>query len=216
MDILEAIKSRKSIRGYKPDPVPPEVIKEILRLSLRAPSTRNAQPWKLTVVTGRALDSIRQGNLEMYAPGQVPEGRRFEGEYRERQVALARQLFNLMGIGRDDKEKREEWVKWGLSLFNAPAAVFISAENSLSESLIYFDSGLLAQTICLAALSFGLGSCIMGQGITFPEVVKRYTGIPESERLIISIALGYPDRDFPANRLESVREPLEKLARFIA
>ncbi len=216
MDIIEAIKSRKSIRGYKRDPVPEATLREILSIATRAPSATNTQPWKITVVSGEALEVIRRGNLEMYAAGKMPERRRLEGVYRERQVELGVQLFTLMGIGRDDKEKREDWVKRGLRLFDAPAAIYLSADSSLGETLCYFDCGALAQTICLTALSYGLDTCIMGQGITFPKVVRKFTGIPESERLIISIAIGYPDWDFPANKLESKREPIENIARFVS
>lgn len=215
MDIVEAIKARKSIRGYKKDPVPVETIIEILKVATRAPSGSNIQPWNITVVTGEKLDAIRQGNLEMYSAGNMPRGRRLEGKYRERQVALGIQLFNLMGIGRQDREKRKDWVKRGLRLFDAPAAIFISAESTLSDASVYFDSGALAQTICLAALNHGLGTCIMGQGIAFPEVVKKHTGIPDSQRLIIGIAMGHPDWGFPANKLESAREPIETVVHFV-
>jgi len=215
MDIVEAIRARKSIRAYRKDPVSVEVIEEILNIAIRAPSGSNIQPWNITVATGEKLDAIRDGNLEMYSAGNIPAGRRLEGKYRERQMALGIQLFSLIDIDRQDREKREDWVEKGLKFFDAPAAIFISAENTLSDASAYFDCGLLTQAICLTALNYGLGTCIMGQGIAFPDVVRRHTGIPESEKLIISIALGYPDWDFPANKLESAREPLETIARFV-
>jgi nitroreductase len=75
-----------------------------------------------------------------------------------------------------------------------------------------FDLGAVTQTICLAALSHGLGTCIEGQGVMFPRVIRKHTGLPESKKIIIGIAIGYPDPEFPANRLESAREPLETVA----
>ncbi|MFH0847834.1 MAG: nitroreductase [Chloroflexota bacterium] len=216
MDIVEAIKTRKSIRGYKSDPVPESVLKEILAIATRSPSATNTQPWKVTVVSGEALDGIKKGNLELYTAGKIPERRRLEGVYRERQVELGIQLFNLMGIGRDDREKREDWVRRGLRFFEAPAVIYLSVESSLGEHYSNFDCGALAQTICLTALNYGLGTCIMGQGMNFPDVVRKFTSIPEPERLVISIAIGYPDWDFPANRLESRREPVEVVARFVS
>jgi len=73
------------------------------------------------------------------------------------------------------------------------------------------DIGALMQTICLAALHHGLGTCIEDQGTMFPDVVRKFTGMPDSKRIVISIAIGYPDWDFPANKLESRREPLENV-----
>ena len=73
------------------------------------------------------------------------------------------------------------------------------------------DVGSLVQTICLAALEFGLGTCIAGQVIQYPDVVRKYAGIPESKRMVIGLTIGYPDWDHPANKLESTRDPLENV-----
>lgn len=209
MDIIEAIRERKSIRGYRSEPVPEKIIRKILDIATRAPSAENIQPWHITVVSGRALEGIRQGNLKMLDSGELISRRRLEGVYRSRQVELAIELFGLMGITREDRKMRDEWLKRGFRFFDAPAAIFISTDNELGESSSFFDCGALTQTICLAALSFGLGTCIVGQGVMFPEVVRSFTGIPASQRLVIGIALGYPDRDFPANKLRSKREPID-------
>jgi len=72
MDIVEAIRSRKSIRGYKPEPVPKEILREILEAATRSPSALNTQSWEITVVAGEVLDNIKQGNIEMLASGVMP------------------------------------------------------------------------------------------------------------------------------------------------
>lgn len=217
MDIIEAIRLRKSIRGYKPDPVPKEILREIMDIAIRTPSTLNTQPWEITVVSGEVLDNIRWGNIEMLNSGATPEpettSKPFEGKYRQRQVELAIQIFNLMGIAREDKVKRAEWTQRGFRFFDAPVAFILSMDKSLDESALnLLDIGALIQTICLAALNYGLGTCINDQSIMFPEVVKRFTDIPQSKRLVICIAIGYPDWDFPANKLESKREPVDNIA----
>jgi len=216
MDIVKAIHSRKSIRGFKPDPVPKEVLREILDIARRTPSALNTQPWNITVVTGEVLDNIRKGNIEMLAAGVEPNpdlpSIPYEGIYRQRQVDLAIQLFKLMGIAREDKAKRAEWRERGFRFFDAPAAIILSMDRSVDKLLSHLDIGAIVQTICLAALNYGLGTCIEVPGIMFPEVVRKYTPIPESDEILISIAIGYPDWDFPANKLETEREPLENLA----
>jgi len=215
MDIVEAIHSRKTIRGYKPDPVPKEVLREILDIARRTPSALNAQPWDITVVTGEVLDNIKKGNAEMLAAGVEPHpdmpSKPYEGIYKRRQVELAIQLFGLMGIAKEDRQKYAEWVKKGCRFFDAPAAIILSMDRSVDKLFSHLDIGAIIQTICLAALNYGLGTCIQGQGIMFPEIVREYTHIPESKLMVINIAIGYPDWDFPANEIETKREPLENL-----
>lgn len=215
MDVLEAIRSRKSIRGYKPDPVPEEILREIIGIATRSPSGVNTQPWEITITTGEVLDNIRRGNVEKMVLGveqhwDVPLAS-FEGKYKQRQVEVAIQLYALLGIAREDKEKRDEWVKKCARYFDAPAAIFLYSDRSVQEASSQFDIGAITQTICLAALNYGLGTCIEGIGVWYPDVVKKFAKIPQTKRLVISIAIGYPDWDFPANQLESKREALENV-----
>ena len=214
MDIIEAIRSRKSIRGYKAEPIPKEVIEEILEIASRAPSGMNTQPWEFTVVAGDVLDAIRKANLEKLTSGEtpgmeVPRGG-YQDIYRERQVALGIQLFQLMGIDREDREKRTQWTMKGFRFFDAPAVIIISSDKSLGDAA-QFDLGAVSQTIALAALNYGLGTCIQGQGIMYPDVIRELSGIPESKRISICLTIGYPDWDFPANKVHSEREPIENV-----
>ena len=216
MDVVEAIRTRKSIRGFRPDPVPKEILRDILDIATRAPSAMNTQPWEIIVIAGEVLENIKRGNIEMLESGTLPNPnvsvQPFEGVYRQRQVDLAIQIFQLMGIAREDKAKRAEWMKRGFRFFDAPAAFILSVDKALKPWWELFDFGAISQTICLAALKYGLGTCIEDQGVMYPEVIRKYTGIPESKRIIICIPIGYPDWDFPANRLESKREPVEAIA----
>ena len=75
--------------------------------------------------------------------------------------------------------------------------------------------GAAMQNICLAATSFGLGTCIEDQGVLYPEVIREFAEIPDSKRIVISIAIGYPDPEFPANQLKSNRESSENLTKWI-
>ena len=213
MEFLEAIETRKSIRNYKPTAVPKETLEEILSIASRAPSSMNTQPWEIFVIGGEVLENIKKGNIEKLASGvepqpDVPEPR-FEGEYRRRQVDLAIQIFQLMDIAREDKEKRAKWLERGFRFFDAPAAFIICIDKSVNELRGMYDLGSITQTICLTALHFGLGTCIQGQGVMFPDVLRKYAGIPDSKRITESISIGYPDWDFPANKLVSARESLE-------
>jgi len=213
MDVVEAIRKRKSIRGYTNQPVPREILEEILEIATRAPSSDNSQPWEIYVLTGEVLDNIRKENLEAMQE-QMRSGRGggsggYAPVYRERQIKLAVQLFQLMDIAREDREKRIAWMERGYRFFDAPVGLILTADESLNSETAASDNGGLAQTICTIAVKYGLGTCIIAQGITYPEVIRRNAGIPDSKRLCLGIALGYPDWDFPANKIESEREPLD-------
>ena len=111
MQFDDVLLGRRSIRGYKSDQVPRALIEEILAIAMRSPSSMNTQPWNFTVVSGEVLNKIRAGNTERNLAG-VPHsrefriGRGFEGEHRDRQVGVAKQLFAAMDIAREDKEGR--------------------------------------------------------------------------------------------------------------
>jgi nitroreductase len=213
MDILTAIEERKSIRSFKPDPVPKEILKKVLDVACRAPSSVNQQPWEFAVIAGEPLETLKRKNVENVLagiPGQrdyPTEERPKESVYRKRQVDLAMALFSLMGIHREDKEQRTEWLLRGMRYFDAPAAIIIFSDRCLRETGPLLDIGAVMQNICLAALPYGLGTCIENQGIQYSDMLREIIRIPESKRIAVSIAIGYPDWDFPANRLVSDREP---------
>lgn len=222
MDVIEVVKKRKSIRGYKSAPVPKEVLEQILELASRAPSAMNTQPWEFTVLTGGVLENVKRTNVELLKSGAPPNPEHVvvswpkESIYRQRQVNLAKLLFQLMDIPREDTEKRAKWEERGFRYFDAPAVIIVFTDRyCLSESGPLLDIGAMMQTICLTALHFGLGTCIEDQGVAYPEVLRRYAHIPESRRIIMAIAIGYPDWDFPANKLETEREPIENITTWL-
>lgn len=216
MEVIEAIGSRKSIRGYKPDPVPQEILRNILEIAARSPSSNNTQPWEVAVITGEVLNNIKRDIMEAEASGVQPHpyvGRAaFEGAYKKRQVDLAIQLFELMGIAREDREKRAWWEQLGRHYFDAPATMIIYIDKSLKGPLSILDIGSFTHGICLAAWSYGLGTCIMNQAVFYPEVVTKFTHIPESKQQLIGIAIGYPDWNFPANNIKTPRVPVDNFA----
>lgn len=217
MELIEAIKLRKSIRGYKPTPVPKETLAQILEIAIRSPSALNTQPWKLTVLGGKVLDEMREALQEGFLAGiemhpDLPSSPPSSGIYRNRQVDLAKGLFQLMDIAREDKGKRVEWTARAFRLFDAPNAIIISMDEEINSFSSMFSLGIISQTIALVAVSFGLGTCIEQNSVLYPDVIRKSTGIPESQKIVAGMAIGYPDWDFPANKLQSAREPLSSLA----
>ena len=221
MELMEAIKQRKSIRAFKNRKVPRDIIMEILNMACRAPSAMNTQPWEFIVLSGEKLNLLRAAIVNKLqqgfpvSPDHLVVGWPNDSVYKKRQIDLAKLLFNAMNILREDVEKRNWWLERGFRFFDAPTAIVIATDRILGESAPLLDLGAVMQNICLAALHFGLGTCIEDQGVLYPEVFREYTGIPSTKRLVIAIAIGYPDEDFPANQIRSEREPAENMTTWV-
>lgn len=221
MEFTQLIQERKSIRGYEKRPVPREIIEEILEVAKWAPSSMNTQPWYVHVVTGAPLERIREGNTKNMVAG-VPPRRDFpmkesyEGIHRKRQIDIAVQLFDAMGIARDDKVKRTDWVMRGFRQFEAPVSLVLTYDKYLEPAAIsQFDLGALSHAIVLAAWERGLGCVINGQGIMQSSVVREHAAIPDDQSIMICIAMGYPDDDFVANSVKSAREDNKNFVRYV-
>lgn len=221
MTFDEVVTGRKSIRGYLDKPVPRALIEEVVALAMRAPSSMNTQPWYFHVITGEPLGRIRRGNTDNILAG-VPDSREFRrgepfaGVHRERQVEVAKQLFAEMGIARDDKDARQDWVLRGFRQFDAPVCVIVTYDRELSGSDdTAFDCGAVTTALVNAAWSRGLGCVINSQGIMQSPVVRQHAGIPDDQVIMKAVAMGWPDPDFPANNVYSNRKSLEDACRFV-
>ena len=218
MKLLEAIKSRKSVRAFKPDPVPQKALTELLDVARWSPSSTNTQPWEFFILTGEVLDKLNHTMVEkvrsgILKPQPEPDTEMFaipaKGPYAKRQGEFMKQFLDLLEP-EEGKNKMQKWFELSVSNYGAPAFIIIVADKSASGWFI-FDIGLITQTIALAAQEYGLGTCIMGGAALSPEETRRIANIPESKRMIIGIAIGYPDWESPINGLRTDREPIEKL-----
>ena len=221
MNYEEIAQDRRSIRGYKTDPIPREILEEIIHIAKHAPSSMNTQPWHFHVLTGEPLERIRKGNTEKMMAGssvdrEIKLNHGYEGPHRERQIEIAVQLFEAMGIARDDKERRMDWVMRGFRQFDAPVSIVITVDKALADDTIaHFDCGAATYGLVLAAWSKGIGSVVNGQGIMQSSVVRENANIPEDQVIMTCVAMGYPDDSFVANDVKSRRSPNDKVASFI-
>lgn len=212
---------RRSVRGYTNQPVPRDVLEEIIRIAQRAPSSMNTQPWHFHVLTGEPLERVRQGNTEKMLAGssvdrEIPLNHGYEGVHRDRQVEIAVQLFEAMGIAREDKARRQDWVMRGFRQFDAPVSVVITVDKELAnDTIAHFDCGAATYGLVLAAWSKGLGTVINGQGIMQSTVVREHANIPADQVIMTCVAMGYPDEEFIANHVQSRRAVTEAVASFV-
>ncbi len=224
MEVAQAIRSRRSIRAFKSDPVPEKVLKEIVELALCAPSWSNTQPWEFAIVGGRKVEEIGRVFMEQANSGvarnpDLPGPREFPEPYDTRRRALGARVLELKGIKREDREQRSLWGLQGLRFFGAPSVIYIYIDRSFyfqGDRLNVwpvFDCGAVAENIMVLATDHGLGTIPEIQAVSYPDVLRRILEIPDSKLIVLGIAIGYPDWDDPVNQLHSGREPLAKVAK---
>ena len=222
MDVIEAIRTRRSIRAFKPDPVPKKVLRELLDVSCWAPSGGNVQPWHFAVLGGKLLDEVTgwleekaktswDGNNYINTKPDLPR----TGPYSEFLMSRQQSLRALMdsiryppgtkNLEAKQLENREKMLRF----FDAPNAIIIYSDDRGPSAIE--GIGIVSQTICLAALAYGLGTCIMGIPVLWPEIFRDLLNIPEGKPIVTSIAIGYPDFEDPINTFPRPREPLDNL-----
>lgn len=220
MELLSALKTRKSIRAFKPEAVSKEVITQILEAARWSPSWGNTQPWELVVVQGTKARELAAEMAETFAKRtaanpDVAMPATFPDAYKERYMACAAGLFGKMGVARDDKASRMSHMVNMTRAFDAPVIIYVIFNADLAEPYTMFDLGAITHAICLAAHDLGLGTCIAAQLALYPDIIRRHLGLTPAHKIVVGLALGYPDKDHPANAFRTEREPLEKFVQWI-
>ena len=218
MKVSEAVASRASIRAFSSNPVKNKLIEEILKKSSRSPSGGNLQPWKIFVVNNSAMSKFLEFQ-KTWTEAEIPAydiyPPKLKEPYRTSRFQLGEQMYELLGIGRDDKDARNDWVLRGFRQFDAPVAVIVTFDSSLKDDDISkFDCGAVVNGLVNAGWSRGLGAVINSQGIMQSPVVRKYANIPDDETIMICVAMGYPDFSFPANKVVSKRRPVSEVVNF--
>lgn len=213
MNIDEAVARRRSVRGYLPDEVPQQTLREVLELAQLAPSNCNIQPWITHVVSGPSLRSLGEKMVAAAEAGIPPEpdftaDRKFQGVYRARQIDAAVQLYGAMGIDRHDRPRRDWAYRRNLDFFGAPHAALIFLDHSFEEREAV-DLGIYAQTLMLLLTSRGISSCAQGALGLYPGIIRDHLALPQTHRLIFGISFGYEDPAVDANRTRVGRAGLE-------
>lgn len=215
MDVIEAINERMSIRAFKPDPVPPELLRNILVYSLRATSWANTQPWEFVIASGNELKKIQQGFLEKGAEEPKPDVARpyeFPEPYLSRIKALAPK-----GVTPSEEEMRTRQLK-NFKHYGAPVVIYLLIDRSFfyQEKGInvwsLFDCGAVMQNIMLLATNHGLGTVAQAQAVVYPDIIRKVLGISKSKLITLGIAIGYPDWEDPANQSRKPRESLDEIS----
>lgn len=218
LSLAEALRQRRSVRGFLPEPVPQAVLDEVFGMAQLAPSNCNIQPWRVLVASGELRDALRARMVERVTAGEPIEPDfdhlpNFEGIYRKRQVECAVELYNNMGIGRDDKAGRARASLRNFELFDAPHVAFIGMERHFGVT-VSLDVGMYIQSLMLAMTAWGIGSCAQGSMRYYPNDVRELFGEPDRTAILCGISFGYEDTSMAANRTRVGREPLSETVLF--
>ena len=215
-----ALTTRRSIRGFRPDPVPLDLVRHLLTVSSRAPSGSNIQPWKVYVLTGAALERLKAELVETFLSGE-PEQRAYHyypqnwrSPYIERRRHVGWKLYELAGVARGDREAGDRQRARNYRFFGAPVGLVFSVDKDM-EIGSWLDCGMFIQNVMVAARGHGLDTCAQAAIANYPAIVARHLGIPDTETVICGMALGWADLDEPTNALRSPREPVDAFATFL-
>jgi len=219
MQFDELLHARKSVRAFKPDPVPLSLVKEILELASRAPSGTNIQPWKVHVAAGDVRAKLEAEVLAHRdtdphdKAAEFPRTSKRKEPYTSRMKTLGKEMYGLLEIPRGDQAAN--WAQWGRNykFFDAPVGLIFTIDKDL-DAMSFLDIGMYMQTLMLAAKSRGLDTCAQGAWNNFWSVTRRVLNVPDDEYIIAGMSLGYADETAPVNTLVAEREPLENFATF--
>src|SRR3954469_16701022 len=161
--VEEALMSRRSLRAFRPEPVPREMVERILALASRAPSGTNVQPWKVYALAGSAKDSlVREMHDAFMAHGEEGWKRAYEyypTKWREPSLARRRKLgwdlYGLLGIGKGEREKTKVQHARNFLFFDAPVGLIFTIDDDLEKGS-WLDYGMFLQSVMLAARAWGL------------------------------------------------------------
>ncbi|WIW89931.1 nitroreductase [Sphingobium sp. V4] len=212
------VRDRRSVRGFRTDPVPKPLLEKIFTTAQQAPSNCNTQPWIAHVVSGGSAERVRtlmhEAAVNRVRPTpDIPIPDAYTGEYRARQIGAAVALFGAQGIARNDVVARNQSFLRNFRFFDAPHAVFIfiPPHADIHEAS---DCGIYIQTLLLAFTANGLASCAQGALSHYADIVHRELNVPDEHRLLVGIAFGYPDEEHPANAAVTERVSLLEAVTF--
>jgi nitroreductase len=219
MDVFEALATRRSIRGFRPDPVPRAQIERILAAAARAPSGSNIQPWQVRVTQGAEKARLSAAVRVAHEAGAaVPrEYEYYPRQWREPYLARRRKvgfgLYELAGVARGDVAAGNAQRARNFDFFGAPVGLFFTIDRDLEQGS-WLDFGMFLQSIMLAARGLGLDTCPQAAFCDHHDVVRRVLGLSDAQVMVCGMSLGFEDKDEPTNALVTERAPLVDFVTF--
>ncbi len=219
MKVSEAVLTRRSMRAFKPDPVPRQIVEWIITTASRAASNGNLQPWKLHVAMGTARQRLSQAILAAIDAGEADTReyevypRAFTPEYDRRRKTVGKQLYTLLGVPRGDAAGMARQFRKNYEFFGAPVGMILCVDREMGDGQ-WIDCGIFLDQLMLLAREKGLHTCPQAAFSRYQRVVRRELGIPDEEVVICGLALGYADVGEVPNNLWTERVSLADFTRW--
>lgn len=217
----DVVRSRHSVRSFRPDPVPDAILRSVLEDAQRSPSNCNTQPWETHIVSGSKRDALSRALLAADEAGRfsldfsfAPDD--FPGVYRERLKAQGADYYQALGIAREDREQRRTTMLRNLDFFGAPHAAFLFMPVVGDNVRVAGDVGMYAQTFLLSLTAHGLGGIpqtILG---SYADTTREVLGIDPSLKLLFGVSFGYPDKTLIGSTYRIGKLPIEESVTFHA
>ncbi|OGW41192.1 MAG: hypothetical protein A2Y97_11370 [Nitrospirae bacterium RBG_13_39_12] len=219
MDTIECIKTRMSIRKFKPDAVPLETLIKVIDAAKWSPSYKNSQPWEVMIISGKKKQSLSRHLVELIEKNtascpDLPEPVSWPPAIEARISALMEKRSELTGKDLNSPEVRKQSKIANFEFYGAPHGIFLFQDSSLTVWSI-FDMGLFAHGLMLAAHAYGLGTVPQAFLTDYAQYVKKFLGIHELKRLVLGISIGYPDLESPANSFRTNRINTDEIVRIV-
>ncbi len=217
--IEAAIRGRRSIRAFLPDPVPAALVEHLLDVAARAPSGTNMQPWRAHALAGEPKEALSRALVAAHAEpsGHDAAYRYYPDEFFEPYLSRRRKvgwdLYGRLGIARGEAERMRAQHARNLLFFDAPVGLVFTIDRRL-EIGSWLDYGMFLENIMVAARGHGLETCVQAAFAPFDRVIREFLRLPETDVVVCGMSLGYADPDAPENGLETERVPAREFATF--
>ncbi|WAS95347.1 nitroreductase [Nannocystis poenicansa] len=219
LDVYEAVRSRRSVRGFTDRQVPREVLERVLSAAAWSPSGSNIQPWHIYVLTGEPLAELKKRAGKRVAAGEPWDEREYEmypsalkPPYGERRSAFGKERYSALGIVREDWEARQRAAAANWDCFGAPVALFCYIDRDMGPPQ-WADVGMYLQTVMLLLRAEGLHSCPQMAWSVYRRTVAELLSPPDDLILFCGMSIGY--EDVTENYVRTGRAPLDETVTFV-
>jgi nitroreductase len=220
MNVTEAVNSRRSIRQFLDKPVDKATLERVLETAQRAPSGGNTQPWSAVVVGGDALKDITAKIKEKTKTAPMGENMEYaiypkdlDGRYEEQRRAVGRDMFESLGLAREDGPGRVAQMAKNWDSFGAPVQLFTYTRKYMGPPQ-WSDMGMWLQTVMLLLREAGLDSCSQEIWAMYGSYMRELLGISDDYIFFCGMAIGHRDPDAPINNFEVSRVPISDAIEF--
>ena len=219
METIDCIKTRQSIRKFKPEPVPEEILMSLIDTARWSPSYKNTQPWEIIILSGKRKEGVSELMIRLFESDtppspDLPTPTSWPAAEQARIDHLIAKRAEAMGIDLNDPEIIRKSKKANFNFYGAPHGIFLLQEDSLTPWSL-FDLGLFAQTLMLAAHDMGLATVPQAFTTDYAKQVKEFLDIPATKRLVLGLSIGYPDMDSPVNSMKTDRSDVQEITRWL-